>query len=259
MSFFPGFPISVTESPIGFVYGENVCGPEPELRTLEQIRGSLLDPHCDGPEIVYSIAMDVALKDDREDLVARNLLYGAVVYAKGLLGKEPVRSQGHIHAVSVSCGSSTCEVYEIWSGKACIYMQESGSDNAGNCYAVYGKPGDVIIVPPGWVHATVNADPSQNMSFGAWCVRDFGFDYADVRRHGGIAYFPLSNGRDGISWKRNPSYASGELHEKSPRIYEEFGIRPGVPIYKQYQENPALFDFVTRPGEFAPLWKNYCP
>lgn len=51
------------------------------------------------------------------------LLYGAVTYAAGRLGDEPVRSQGHIHTISPHSGWSTTEAYEIWSGKAIIYMQ----------------------------------------------------------------------------------------------------------------------------------------
>lgn len=259
MEFYPGFPISAEIEPMGFHYGEGVYGPEPELRKLEAIRPSLLDPHCSGPEDVYCIAMDVGLLEDRPDLLSRNLLYGVVTYAKGSLGKEPIRSQGHIHAVSPSCGFSTCEVYEIWDGEACIYMQESGGDDAGNCYAVIGKPGDVIIVPPGWVHATINIDPGSSMTFGAWCVRDYGFTYTEVRRHGGIAYFPLLTEQGDISWEPNKKYTSAHLTVKSARTYEDFGLRPGVPIYQQYRENPALFEFVTQPQKFPQLWEKYRP
>lgn len=259
MEFDPGFPIAVSTEPMGFQYGEGVCGPEPELRKLDTIRPSLLDPHCTGPENVYCIAMDVAEQRDHPALVEQNLLYGVVTYARGRLGNEPIRSQGHIHAVSPSCGASTCEVYEIWDGKACIYMQESGSDDAGRCWAVTGKPGDVIIVPPGWVHATVNIDPERSMTFGAWCVRDYGFDYEDVRRHGGIAFFPLLTETNDLTWKRNPAYTSSELIQKPARTYEDFGLTPGKPIYQQYRENPRLFDFVTCPLDFPQLWENYQP
>lgn len=258
MRFDPGFDITITQDPMGFCYGEGLSGPVPEVRTLEQIRPSLMEPQCDGPEEVYCIAMDVAKEKDLPDLRERNLLYGAVTYQKGKLGKEPVRSQGHIHAVSPSCGASTCEVYEIWDGKACVYMQESGSDDAGNCYAVYGGPGDVIIVPPGWVHATVNASLDQPMSFGAWCVRDYGFEYSEVRRHNGIAFFPLWEG-ERLVWVRNPAYRSGTLVEKDARTYPEFGLATGKPIYRQYEENRDLFRFVTNPQEFPELWENYKP
>lgn len=258
MNFDTGIPIIVKSDPMGFVYGKGVVGPEPELRSLNAIRKSLMDPNCSGPENVYCIAMDVAYKEDLPDLQARHLLYGVVMYEKGTLGKEPIRSQGHIHAVSPSCGASTCEVYEIWDGEACIYMQESGSDDAGNCYAVYGKAGDVIIVPPGWVHATINASENRPMTFGAWCIRDYGFDYVDVRRHNGIAFFPIwENGK--LIWVKNEAYHSANLIEKQARPYPEFRIDPAMSIYRQYRENRDRFRFVTHPQEFEKLWKNYRP
>lgn len=256
--FYPGFDIQIHHDSMQFTYGDDVFGPSPELRSLDAIRASLADPACEGPDTVYSIVMDIGKKEDISDLNDRHLLYGAVTYAKGTLGREPIRSQGHIHAVSASCNSSTCEVYEIWEGEACIYMQESGSDNAGRCFAVYGQSGDVIIVPPGWVHATINADPECEMSFGAWCIRDFGFDYSDVRRHHGIAFFPFAeNGK--LIWERNTSYSSGTLIEKKARTYEDFGLRSGISIYRQYSDNHSAFEFVTNPKAFQNLWNGYEP
>ena len=148
MKFYPEFEIRPKADPLGFQYGQGVFGPQVENRTLDSIRKNLRAPHCQGPEIVYSIAMDVGNEKYRAAMLGRNLLYGAVTYAKGKLGEEPVRSQGHIHAVSPSCGMSTCEVYEIWSGAAYIYMQETAGDNPGRCYAVLAYPGEVVIVPP---------------------------------------------------------------------------------------------------------------
>ena len=188
----------------------------------------------------------------------RDLLYGAVTYSKGLLGTEPVRSQGHIHAVSPSCGASTCEVYEIWSGAAYIYMQESAKDNPGRCFAVYAKPGDVVIVPPDWAHATIVGDVSQNLTFGAWCVRDYGFDYDDVRAHGGIAWFPQVEGGE-TKWLANHAYKPSKLVVREPRDYAEFGLRRGVPIYQQFIDNPDLFLFVSKPDSAQELWEHFEP
>ena len=123
MEFNPGFDIIPTVNPMGFKYGADVFGPQVENRYLRDIRGSLSDPQCDGPEIVYSIAMDVGKCKHREMLERMHLLYGVVTYAAGRLGKEPIRSQGHIHWVSKYSGWSTPEVYEIWTGEAIIYMQ----------------------------------------------------------------------------------------------------------------------------------------
>ena len=114
-----------------------------EERKLDDIRKSLRDPDCAGPEIVYAIAMDVGKVQHRHQLQQMMLLYGVVTYAKGKLGEEPVRSQGHIHKRSSHSGWSPPEVYEVWRGKAIIYMQEYALDDPGRCFAVYAGPGDV--------------------------------------------------------------------------------------------------------------------
>jgi hypothetical protein len=94
MIFNPGFNIEPTTNPMGFVYGADVFGPQVENRLLKDIRKSLSDPDCEGPEVVYAIAMDVGKKIHAELLKERHLLYGVVTYAAGKLGKEPIRSQG---------------------------------------------------------------------------------------------------------------------------------------------------------------------
>jgi glucose-6-phosphate isomerase len=143
MKFNPGLNIKPTTQPLGFDYGPGVFGPRVENRTLDSIRKSLRDPNCTGPDPVYSIAMDIGKSEHFPILNKLHLLYGAVTYAAGRLGDEPVRSQGHIHKVSPLSGWSTPEVYEIWSGKAIIYMQETSDDQPGLCFAVVANPGDV--------------------------------------------------------------------------------------------------------------------
>lgn len=256
MEFYPGFEIEADEEKMDFRYGEDVFGPEPERRTLEAVRSSLRDPDADGPTVLYSIVMDVGKKKDRANMLERNLLFGAVTYAKGCVGNEPVRSQGHIHAISPSCQASTCEVYEIWDGEAYIYMQEYGSDDAGSCIAVHAKAGDVVVVPPGWVHATINADINCAMTFGAWCVRDYGFEYKEVREHHGIAFFPIV--KDGnITWEINKSYTNASLQVQPAVHYPQFGLEAGVPIYTQFEKDPDRFLFVSKPNLKKKEWEEF--
>ena len=257
-TFYPGFGITPLYNPLGFAYGDSIFGPIPENRTLEAIRPSLLQPDCDGPDIVYSIAMDVGERNDRASMAERNLLYGAVTYARGLLGREPVRSQGHIHAISPSCGMSTCEVYEIWSGTACVYMQETAEDNPGRCYAVIANPGETVIVPPGWAHCTIVANPASHMTFGAWCVRDYGFDYTAVRRHKGLAWFPVMENK-ALQFIPNPAYTAMPCEIRRARSYPEFGLTAGKPIYTQFQEEPDRFLFVSKPQLARALWQYFEP
>ncbi|KMY49975.1 glucose-6-phosphate isomerase family protein [Peribacillus loiseleuriae] len=259
MKFNAGFDIETDTEKLIFHYGPECFGPEVEQRRLDDIRQSLKNPSADGPSVLYAIAMDVGKKKHLADLKKRNLLYGAVIYSKGRIGNEPVRSQGHIHAISNSCNSSTPEVYEIWEGEAVIYMQETAEDNPGRCFAVHAKTGDVVIVPPSWAHCTVNANTNKNMAFGAWCVRDYGFDYKGVREHGGVAYFPTVQDNGHLAWSTNPSYQAPELIVKAARTYPEFGIERDIPIYTQYENNPNLFAFVTDPESVKDIWINFEP
>lgn len=246
---------------MGYLYGDGVFGPEPEYRHLDDIRKSLRNPQCDGPDIVYAIAMDVGKQEHKRLLQDTMLLFGVVTYSKGALGNEPIRSQGHIHKISSHSGWSPPEVYEIWEGKAIIYMQESAKDDPGRCYAVYAEPGDVVIVPPNWAHATISADTASPLTFGAWCDREYGFEYEEVRAHQGLAWYPLidGDGSNELIWEHNPNYIRTALIKKRPEVYSQFGIHQGVPIYKQFEEEPQKFQFVSKPYLAEKHWVNYVP
>ena len=258
---YPGFDIRPSADGMGFSYGTGVFGPDVERRTLDAIRGSLMDPLCTGPDIVYAIAMDVGKQEHRTLLNRMHLLYGVVTYAQGRLGREPVRSQGHVHAVSAFSGQSTPEVYEIWSGRAVIYMQEYVDDNPGRCFAVEALPGDVVIVPPYWGHATVSlsAVTEKPMTFGAWCVRDYGFDYKGIRAHGGIAWFPVYDSYGNLQWLPNKAYTPSQLICKRPDNHPELGITMGEPIYTSFEKSPDTFAYVVNPSLKGEVWKNYIP
>ena len=258
LRFDPGFDIRLDPASLGFQYGAGVFGPAPELRRLDDIRKSLRDPHCSGPDPVYGIAMDVGKTTDAPELQRRSLLFGAVVYASGRLGDEPVRSQGHVHAVAPHCGWSTPELFEIWEGRAIIYAQEFAGDDPGRCIAVEAGPGDHVVAPPGWAHAVINAGESERMVFGALCERQYGFLYDAVRAHGGLAWFPLLRGGR-IEWQANPRYRTSSLTVRNARQYPELGVLPGVPLYRQFQADPDRLQWISEPARVASLWNTLEP
>ena len=255
----PGFNMSPTREPLGFSYGEGSFGPQSEQRSLDSIRASLRDPACVGPEWVYAISMDVGKAKHQALLKEKMLLFGAVTYATGSLGREPIRSQGHIHRVSSHSGWSPPEIYEIWEGQAVIYIQDKAEKNAGRCIAVHAGPGEVVVVPPGLVHATINADPTQPMTFGAWCDREYGFEYDALRGLKGIAYFPLLD-QGGLAWEKNAAYEeAAPLLHKGPSDYSALGIEKGIPIYEQFEKDPERFQFVSQPQLKKDVWDGFVP
>jgi glucose-6-phosphate isomerase len=254
-----GLDVRFHESSLGFQYGPGVFGPAPEARRLDDIRKSLRDPNCAGPDPVYNIAMDVGRETDRSELTRRMLLFGVVVYASGRLGEEPVRSQGHVHAISPHSGWSAPEVFEIWHGSAIIYGQERTSSDPGACYAISAQPGDVVVMPPNWAHFVANARTDEQLVFGAWCDRQYGFVYEGVRSRGGLAWFPLYNSRGAISWTENPRYDASALTKRTAREYPELGISSETPIYSQFADDPERFQWVSDPQRCEKLWPEFRP
>lgn len=259
LAFDPGLDIGMDGQAMSFCYGPGVFGPAVEYRLLEDVRATLLDPAAHGPQRLYAIAMDMGRQCDRGQLIGRSLLFGACIYAAGRIGKEPVRSQGHVHAVSASSGTSTPELYQILQGRAIVFMQPGAGAQTDIAYAVRCGPGDMVIVPPGFAHYTVNADPDGPMAFGAWCVRDYGFDYEKVRAMRGLSYYPLL-GEDGqVLFHKNPSYGQVRLVQKVPADYAAFGLRRAAPIYPLLHDPQVPLDFVARPADFPQLWEGFVP
>jgi len=256
--FDPGLDVRLREDELFFDYGPDVAGPIAETRRLDDIRASLRDPNCSGPDPVYGIAMDVARLEDFPELERRYLLFGVVAYASGSLGDEPVRSQGHIHAAAPHSGWSTPELFEIWEGRAIIYAQQFAEDDPGLCIAVEASPGDQVVVPPGWAHCVINASPKARMVFGALCERQYDFVYDGVRAHRGLAWFPLLSG-NGIEWQANPRYRPSELKLREPRSYPELGLLRETSIYRQFQLNPEAVQWVSEPAHLASLWSKFEP
>jgi len=253
-----GLEIRLRADSLAFDFWEGVFGPPTEMRKLDHIRQSLRDPNCTGPDPVYGIAMDVGKAKDAAELRKRFLLFGAVAYASGRLGEEPVRRQGHVHGVAPHCGWSTPELFEIWEGHAIIYAQESVDDDPGRCIAVEAGPGDQVVVPPNWAHFVVNARATERMVFGALCDRQYSFVYEGVRAHGGLAWFPML--RDSrIEWKANPRYLTSNLQLHGPRPYPELGLDSSISIYRQFQTNPERVQWVSEPAQAAAVWPTFEP
>jgi len=257
--FDPGLDIRFLRDTLDFQYGGGVFGSKIEYRSLDAIRASLRDPNCTGPDPVYAIAMDVGRVEDLGELKRRMLLFGVVMYASGKVGDGPVRSQGHVHAISPHCGWSTPELFEVWEGRGIAYGQEKSGDDPGRCIAVDVGPGERAVMPPGWAHYVANANLHSPLIFGAWCDRQYGFDYTQVRAHHGLAWFPLMADDGQISWVRNPAYSASRLECRKARSYPEFGLSSTRPIYEHLRHDPESIQWISNPARFGHLWHRFEP
>ena len=243
---------------LNFQFGPGIFGPDAELRSLDSVRPSLLDPQSSGPDPLYGICMDVGRVSCAAELRRRHLLFGVVAFAAGNVGQEPVRSQGHVHAIAPHSGWSPPELFEVWQGRAIIYAQEHSGDHPGRCFAISAGPGDHVIVPPGWPHLVVNAEAHTRMVFAALCDREYGFEYGDVRARGGLAWFPIRE-EDEIQWKPNRAYEPSTLLIGQARGCDDFGLREGASIFEQFESDPDSVQWVSRPELAAERWKDFSP
>ena len=115
------------------------------------------------------------------------------------------------------------------------------------------------MVPPGWAHTTISADPEQPLTFGAWCDREYGFEYEEIRAHKGLAWYPVIGQDQEIEWRRNPGYHLNELIVKRPEKYLQFQLDYNTPIYQQFEEDPLKFLFVPQPQLVANIWQGFVP
>ena len=157
------------------------------------------------------------------------------------------------------CGWSTPEIFEIWEGRAIVYAQERTTDDPGCCIAVEAGPGDQVIVPPGWAHCVMNADPAARMVFGACCDRQYGFVYDGVRARRGLAWCAVLDEKNKIRWEPNPSYTAASLSCHGARTYPELGLTGGVSLYDQFARDPESVQWVSDPARIASLWPSFRP
>jgi glucose-6-phosphate isomerase len=97
------------------------------------------------------------------------------------------------------------------------------------------------------------------MTFGAWCDREYGFEYAEVRARGGLAYYPLVGDGGRVEWQPNPRYERQPLVERGARAYPELGLETGVPVYELFARDPEAVQWVSDPARVAPLWNGFEP
>ena len=127
---------------------------------------------------------------------------------------------------------------------------------SGTLLRCHGKPGDKVVVPPSWAHCVINADPERRMVFGAFCDRQYGFVYDDVRAHGGLAWFPVLDANSEISWEANPKYRQAlDLSVRSPRIvFRAWTQFQTCRCTSSSVADPDSLQWVSEPARVEEVW-----
>lgn len=245
-----GLPVVLHPERLTVGFGDGIVTDPPAQRRVDDIRAMLFEPDATGPDPLYTIYMDVRPPDLAGALREHGLGFGVVVDAAGTIGREYVRSQGHVHSTPPGGDLAYSEVYEIWTGQGTVYLQDRAEATVNDVVLIDVEPGDKVIIPPGWVHVMVNRG-STPLVFGAVYALDAALLYEPLRALGGTAWYVLADG----SLAPNPRYAARpQPRRMKAREYPAFGAISSRPMLDLLAGQPDLYDFVARPDQHWQVW-----
>ena len=175
--------------------------PRPSVRTLMEMRSVLADQSCDGDDPLYFMYRDVARSDaDRLWLREYRLRYDiTVIPAKDVCG-EWVKTKGHYHPKNPA-GVGYPEIYEVIEGFAHYLLQSQALDDI---VMVSASAGDIVIIPPGYGHISINPSANETLVMANIVSTAFESEYGEFESHHGAAYYEMCTG----CLKKNPHYPS---------------------------------------------------
>jgi len=132
------------------------------------------------------------------------LRYDITIIPPKLLGKEFVKTKGHEHIGNYG------EIYIVLKGEAIYLMQKRKKSIIEDVYYVKAKKGNVVIIPPGYGHITINPSLNEELKMANWVFSNLKSDYTPFLNFNGGCYFYTKNG-----WIKNKKYAKvPKLHFK---------------------------------------------
>lgn len=133
------------------------------------------------------------------------LRYDITVIPAKMFGKEFPKTKGHHHF-------KTPEVIQVLEGKAFYFAQKGTGASIKEAYAVEAGKGDVIIIPTGYDHLTINAG-KKRLVMANWISTKSKYDYSFFDRFQGACYYYTKNG-----WVKNKKYKKiPKLEIKKPQ------------------------------------------
>jgi glucose-6-phosphate isomerase len=181
---------------------------------------------------------------DRRWLHERDLRYDITVIPPRNLCGECVKTKGHYHPKNPQ-DVGYPEIYEVLDGEVWYLLQTRPPDDV---VLIAATAGDVVVIPPGYGHVSINPSPDRTLSMANIVSTAFESEYGDYEKLQGAAYYAMADG----TLKKNPRYgtvpparharpASGRGSHRSCK----------GPIYDLIGDEDALA-FLNFPEQYAP-------
>jgi glucose-6-phosphate isomerase len=252
-----GLPVSLGDNG-QLVFGPDVVVEEAKTRLLGELTPVAMEPEaCRGRgDVAYYMYNGVYCRVDVQRLEGLPLRYELTLIPARRIGREYVKTFGHLHNVEPKSGLTYAEVCEVLVGTAHFLFQtlDVTGPSASVAFYVEARAGEKVLIPPGFDHCTINPGPdplllSDVIALGATGV------YDRFRAAHGAAYFECVE--DGAPrFVPNPAYrAAPELRKEALREYPELHLTRSEPLYTAFvQRRGENWPFLTDPGQFEPMF-----
>ncbi len=208
--------------------------------------------------VVYRMYRDTTLPEDAKILKKHNLRYDITIIPPMVVGDEYLKTLGHYHPKAKS--SFYPELYEVISGKALYLMQRTADESytkVREALAVVAEAGDMVMMPPGYGHITVNIGDTPLVMSNA-VEANFKSVYQPYIDHKGAVYYVLADEKK-FKFLPNPTYGSNvPLGVVKSNFKQLFKITK--PLYDEVVANPAKFEFLVDTDKYnIPLGSLFSP
>jgi glucose-6-phosphate isomerase, archaeal len=220
---------------------------EPELRMADDLKGIYARMGCFGSGPLYAMFRDLARTPaDRWWLKEMGLRYDITVIPPRKICGEFVKTKGHYHPANPA-GHGFPEIYEVLEGRAHYLLQR---EDMTDVVLVDAEAGDVVVVPPGYGHVTINPTMDQTLHMANIVSGRFASDYRKYIAMKGAAYYEMADG----SFVKNRAYGrvlplrrvnAGRVHTTKAGIT--------FPLYHLIEQRKPVLAFLNTPEQFPEL------
>ncbi len=254
-----GLPITWDGKNKKILFSEELVAEEPIIRTRQEMKSVLFEPDEEGPEELYCFYRGVAPVEEAQEISERGLRYDITILCPGTIGREFIKTAGHYHSEKPGTGFTYPEVYEVLYGRAHFLLQRPQKDDLGEIEKVLlitAKPGDKVLLPPGFGHVTIN--PGEDyLILSNWVAGACESVYKPMESRKGGGYFELYD-EEGPVFLPNSQYDYlPSLRRCSVMPVPRFNIHTGLPIYRVLHKDPDSLSFLLHPEKYGPVFEEY--
>ncbi|MCX6759810.1 MAG: cupin domain-containing protein [Candidatus Nealsonbacteria bacterium] len=180
----------------------NLSDKTPDIRYLKDMEKVVYDQ-----EWFKTADLDLELYYMYRMVEEKNgLRYDVTVIPPNMLGKEFAKTKGHTHAGYYG------EIYIVLEGEGMYFMQKGDENKIDDVCAVRAKKGDVISIPAGYGHVTINPSKTQKLKMANWVKKEDKGNFSLFEKNQGACYYYTKHG-----WIKNEKYENiPELRFEQP-------------------------------------------